>query len=192
MIGRLKITFLIIFLISIFNNRLEAQIRRSIYSDLKAHKIGDVVTILVNEQTSSANKAETRTSKQNEMGIDNKAGTGFIDFLTGFSASTSSDNQYQGSSQIVTSGQFNASISVRIFKILEDGNFLIKGARVMDVNGEKQVTELTGVVRPQDITSSNTILSSKVADVHIFHKGNGVVEQGHRPGFFTRIINWIF
>jgi len=126
------------------------------------------------------------------MSIDNSAGTGFLDFLTGFGAESETQNQFQGNAQVTSSGQFSSTMSVRIQKILEDGNYLISGTRVVDTNGETQVTELTGVVRPLDISSDNTILSSQIADIHVYHKGKGIVEQGHRPGIFTRIINWIF
>jgi flagellar L-ring protein precursor FlgH len=167
------------------------QTRRSIYSDVKAYKVGDVITIIINEATTSSNKSDTKTSKQNQMNVDNTAGTGFLNFIPGFNATSSSKNQYQGSGQVTTTGQFNSRMSARIQKVLEDGNYLISGTRVIDTNGETQVTEFTGVVRPLDVSPNNTILSSQIADIHIYYKGKGVVEQGHRPGIFTRIINWI-
>jgi len=189
---KIKIMILIMFFAAFLVSKLEGQIRRSIYSDVKAHKVGDIVTILIKEQTSSTNKSETSTSKDNQMEIDNAAGTGFLDFLPGFGATSKSNNRYQGTAQIVSSGQFSAQISARIQKVLEDGNYLIRGVRVLDTNGERQTTEITGVVRPQDITPDNTILSSMIADVQINHIGKGVIQQGNRPGLFTRIINWIF
>ena len=192
MFNRLKIIIIIVFLLSLVHYGIEGQIRRSIYSDIKAHKIGDVLTIIISERTTSLNRADARTSKQNQMSIDNTAGTGFLDFLPGFGAESETQNQYQGSGQVTSTGQFSSTMSARIQKILEDGNYLIKGARIIDTNGEKQITELTGVVRPLDISSDNTILSSQIADVQVYYKGKGVVEQGHRPGIFTRIINWIF
>ncbi len=189
---KIKIMILIMFFAAFLGSELKGQIRRSIYSDIKANKVGDIITILISEQTSSANKSETSTRKDNQMQIDNKAGTGFLDFLPGLGASSKSNNRYQGTAQIISSGQFSARISARIQKILEDGNYLIRGVRVLDINGEKLTTEITGVVRPQDITSDNTILSSMIADVQINHIGTGVIQQGNRPGFFTRIINWLF
>ena len=192
MFNRLKIIIVMVFLLSLVHYGIEGQIRRSIYSDIKAHKIGDVLTIIISERTTSLNRADARTSKQNQMSIDNTAGTGFLDFLPGFGAESETQNQYQGSGQVTSTGQFSSTMSARIQKILEDGNYLIKGARIIDTNGEKQITELTGVVRPLDISSDNTILSSQIADVQVYYKGKGVVEQGHRPGIFTRIINWIF
>jgi len=181
-----------IILLSSIHYGIEAQGMRSIYSDIKAHKIGDVITIIIDEKTTSLNKSDTRTSKQNQMSIDNTAGAGILDFIPGFNAESETENQYEGSGRVTSTGQFASTMSARIQKILEDGNYLISGTRVVDTNGEKQITELTGVVRPLDISSDNTILSSQIADIHVYHKGTGVVEQGHRPGIFTRIINWVF
>ena len=192
MFNKLKIIIIMIFLLSLVHYGIEGQIRRSIYSDIKAHKIGDLLTIIINERTTSLNRSDASTSKQNQMSIDNSAGIGILDFLTGFGAESETQNQFQGNAQVTSTGQFSSTMSVRIQKILEDGNYLISGTRVVDTNGEMQVTELTGVVRPLDISSDNTILSSQIADIHIYHKGKGIVEQGHRPGIFTRIINWIF
>ena len=192
MFYRLNIITIMIILLSLIHYRVEGQGMRSIYSDIKAYKVGDVLTIIVNEKTISSNISDARTSKRNQMNIDNTAGTGILDFIPGFGAESETQNQYQGSGQVTSTGQFTSTMSARIQKILEDGNYLISGARVVDTNGEKQITEITGVVRPRDITPGNTILSSQIADIHIYHKGKGIVEQGHRPGIFTRIINWIF
>ena len=192
MFNRLKIIITMIFLLSLFHYSIDGQIRRSIFSDIKANKVGDILTIIINEETTSLNRSDASTSKQNQMSVDNTAGAGFLDFIPGFNAESATQNQYQGSGQVRSTGQFNSTMSARIQKVLEDGNYLISGTRVIDTNGESQVTELTGVVRPLDITSDNTILSSQIADIHVYHKGKRVVEQGRRPGIFTRIFNWIF
>jgi len=192
MFNKLKIIIVMMFLLSLVHYEIAGQIRRSIYSDIKAHKIGDILTIIINEKTTSLNMADARTSKQNQMSVDNTAGAGILDFIPGFGAESETQNQYQGSGQVTSTGQFSSTMSARIQKILEDGNYLIKGTRIIDTNGEKQITELTGLVRPLDISSDNTILSSQIADVQVYYKGKGIVEQGHRPGIFTRIINWIF
>ena len=191
MINKMRVLILL-FLLTFYINNAEGQLRRSIYSDMKAYKVGDIITIVINEQTTSLNRSDTRTSKQNQLEVNSEAGTGFLDFLNPFSANTETQNQYQGTGQITSTGQFNSRMSARIQKVLEDGNYLISGTRVVDTNGEKQITEITGIVRAQDITPTNTVLSSQIADIQVYYKGSGVVNQGNRPGILTRIINWIF
>lgn len=178
--------------ICFFAHRSDGQLRRSIYSDLKANKVGDILTIVIDERTTSQNQSDTRTTKNNELSVNNNAGTGFLDFIPGFGIDSEMENQYSGSGQVTSSGVFTSQMSARISKVLEDGNYLISGTRILDVHGEKQITQITGVVRPHDITSNNTILSSQISDIHVYYKGKGIIDQGHRPGIFTRLINWIF
>ncbi|MFC1558298.1 flagellar basal body L-ring protein FlgH [candidate division KSB1 bacterium] len=179
-------------LIVFVSQRADCQLRRSIYSDLKANKVGDVLTIVIDERTTSQNQSNTQTSKQNELSINSNAGTGFLDFLPGFGIDSDMENQYSGSGQVTSSGVFTSQISARITKVLESGNYLIRGTRILDVHGEKQITEITGEIRPHDLTSNNTILSSQISDIHVYFKGKGVIDQGQRPGLFARLINWIF
>ena len=83
-------------------------------------------------------------------------------------------------------------ISARIIGITEDGNFLIRGSKEVETNGEKVTTVVSGIIRGEDISPNNTISSNLIADASIYHEGKGVVKQGNRPGIFTRLINWIF
>ena len=192
MINKKKAALYIILLVVFMSYTTMGQLRRSIYSDIKAHKVGDVITIIINEQTTSQNNSDTKTTKQNQLEIDSEAGSGFLNFLNPFSAKTETQNQYQGTGQVSSTGLFNSRMSARVEKVLEDGNYLISGTRVVDSDGEKRITEVSGIVRPMDISPSNSILSSQIANIHIYHRGSGVIEQGHRPGLFTRLINWIF
>ncbi len=184
---------LICFLLIVFvSQRADCQIRRSIYSDLKANRVGDVLTIVIDERTTSKNQSNTQTSKQNDLSVNSNAGAGFLDFIPGFGVDSKMENQYSGSGQVTSSGVFTSQMSAQIRKILENGNYLIRGTKILDIHGEKQITEITGVIRPHDLTSNNTILSSQISDIHVYYKGKGVIDQGHRPGVFARLINWIF
>ena len=103
-----------------------------------------------------------------------------------------SNNNYQGQGNTSSQEQLSSQLSAVIIQVREDGNLLVRGSREVDVNGEKRITEITGVIRPSDINENNSILSSQIAELQIFHKGKGVVEQGQRPGIVMRLINWIF
>ena len=83
-------------------------------------------------------------------------------------------------------------MSARIVEITDAGNLVIEGERTITVNGEKQISKLRGVVRPEDISGQNTVFSYRLADAVITYTGKGDVNSAQKPGFFTRIINWIF
>jgi len=163
---------------------------QSLFGDVRASKIGDVVTVVVNENAQASNIANTQTQKQNQTSMEGDFGN-FLSRLTGKIAANT-QNQYSGSGQTTSQGRFLTTISARIIGITEDGNFLIRGSKEVETNGEKVTTVVSGIIRGEDISPNNTISSNMIADASIYHEGKGVVKQGNRPGIFTRIINWIF
>jgi len=165
--------------------------KAGLMSDVRAHKVGDIVTIIISENSQASNVTNTQTNKQNTLDASADFGNSFLKGLTG-TISSKTQNQYQGSGQVSSRGAFTTQLTARIIKIDEDGNFLIRGTREVETNGEKVVTVIEGVIRPADISRDNTILSTSVSDAKIFHQSKGVTAEARRPGLFTRIINWIF
>jgi len=163
---------------------------QNLFGDVRANKIGDIVTIMINENSQASNVANTQTNKQNEMNMDADFGK-FLSRLTG-TISSNTQNNFRGSGQTSSQGRFITTVSARIIAITEDGNFLIRGSKEVETNGEKVTTVVSGIIRGEDLSPANTINSNQIADAHIYHEGKGVVKQGNRPGIFTRIINWIF
>jgi len=160
-------------------------------ADVRANKIGDIITIVINESAQASNTNNTQTNKQSQMAATADLGNSFLKNITG-TISASDQNKYTGSGQVTTEGRFQTLLTASIIAIREDGNFLIRGSREVDTNGEKVVTVVEGVIRPEDIGRDNTISSAKIADARFYHKGSGVATQAHRPGLLTRILNWIF
>jgi len=169
----------------------QAVSKGGLIADVRAKKIGDIVTILINEVARASNDNATQTNKQNQLAATADFGSSFLNNLSG-SVSSQTQNQYRGSGRVSTSGTFTMQITATIIEVKEDGGFLVRGTREVETNGEKVVTVVEGVIRPEDISRDNTINSSKIADARIFHQGTGVATQAHRPGLFTRILNWIF
>ena len=165
---------------------------RGLFSDVKANNVGDIVTIIIQERANSLNRSSTTTNKSNTVDMSAGGGNGLLKYLKPLGYSQESSNQYNGSGEVATNESFNSTLSARIVQVLEDGNFLIKASREVETSGEKQITIVQGIVRPYDITANNNIYSYQIANVSIYHQGKGVVNDAHRPGLFTRIINWIF
>lgn len=164
----------------------------SLFADFRARGVGDIVTILVNESSSATSSAATQSQKTNELAVDSQVGVGFLAFIPGLGINSSADNQYDANSRSNSQSQFTAQIPVRIERVLENGNFLVRGAREVDTDGETRTTVFEGEVRPVDISENNTVPSTRVANVKIFYQGKGVVQQGARAGILTRIINFLF
>jgi len=85
-----------------------------------------------------------------------------------------------------------ATISARVMEVLDNGNLSIEGRRQLTVNEEDQFIIITGIIRPEDITADNVIESQFIADARIVYTGKGVINDKMRPGWLTRILDWVW
>jgi flagellar L-ring protein FlgH len=115
-----------------------------------------------------------------------------LNFLPSFGANGSSKVGYDGKGGTSRAGNLVATISARVTNVLDNGTLVIEGSKVVEINDEKEIIKITGMVRPQDVQQNNVISSSSIADAQITYTGKGVVNDGHRPGFLARFLNWIF
>ena len=164
-------------------------IAQSLFSDLtpkRANRIGDILTILIAENTSASNKATVKTGKTDALELKSQ---GFIPLPP-----TKQDikNTYSGDGSVVRSQQIQARVTATVVGRKDNGDLLIEGARQIEVNGEKEVITVSGAVNPLIIPPDNTIEAFRIADLQISYKGRGVATEGSRPGFFLRFVNWLF
>ena len=166
-------------------------LHQSLFSDYKAHRVGDLVTIYIVEFSSASNSSTANTKNQNQASVST-SGSGALNFIPVFGFSAKHGNEYTGNGSVTQRGQLKAKLSARIVEVGTNGLLKIQGKKVLDVNGEKQTTVLTGWIRPEDITSDNVVYSYSIADAEISYKGKGIATSGSKPGWVTKIINWIF
>lgn len=174
-----------------------------LFQDNKARKVGDIVTVTINETASSSQSATTNTSKDTSinmqapsilglpasMGVQNFLGLG-SQFDPSVRASVANSNQ--GNGTVSRNGTLTGTISALITEILPSGNFRIEGRRSVTVNQEEQILVLRGIVRPQDINFDNTIVSTSVADASISLTGEGVVADEQRKGWLAKIFSKVW
>jgi flagellar L-ring protein precursor FlgH len=172
----------------------------SLFADRRAKRVNDVVTIVVSENSVGGNNANTDTSRDTSTNANVTSVLGFeaalLDLLRkgtpSISVGGTSANSLKGVGKTSRDGNLTATMSARVMNILENGNFLIEGRRQVTVNAEDQYLIITGIVRPDDIASDNTILSQNIADAKIVYTGKGVVDDKMRPGWLTRIVDWVW
>jgi flagellar L-ring protein precursor FlgH len=162
---------------------------QSIFSDLRptrASRVGDILTVLISENTTASNKATVKTGKTDALETKSE---GFLPI-----PATKQDfkNTYSGDGSVVRSQQIQARVTATVVGRKDNGDLLIEGARVIEVNGEKEVIIVSGAVNPLIIPPDNTIEAFRIADLQISYKGKGVATEGSRPGFFLRLMNWLF
>lgn len=177
--------------------------RNLLFEDTKARKVGDLVTVVLNETATSTQTATTDTSKSSSIDLQTEAMLGlpsnmnvknFLGMGTNFNpalkASTGKANK--GSGTTTRSGSLTGTLSATIVAIDANGNFDIEGKRSVTVNNEEQLMVLTGTVRPSDINYDNTINSSLIANAAITYSGEGVIADEQRVGWMFRIISVIW
>ncbi len=184
------------FLLIFFYGNARAETRSfhqySLYTNRTAIKLEDVVTILVVEKASATNDAKTRTKSSSEMNAGGRAGSGLLDFIPGFDIGASNQNNFDGKGETERNGDLKAKIAARVIEAYQNGNLLIQGSKLVEINDEKAVITISGIIRPEDIRPDNTIYSFNLADAHITYTGSGDINSTQRAGPLTRIFNWLF
>lgn len=166
---------------------------KTLFSDVKAYKIGDLLTILIAEATTAGNTAQTKTEKDFNFNPDVNVGNGkkgFFDFLEQFGLNK--DESFTGGGKTTRTGFFTAKLTVKVTEILDDGNLKVEGSQELLVNNEKQIIKISGVVRPVDVTKDNTVYSTYIADAKITYEGKGPLAKKQKEGFFSKLFDWLF
>ncbi len=187
----MKIKFGLIILILINLSFARELKESSLFADHKAKDLGDILTVYIMETASASNEAITSTSNSNKLSLSAQ-GSGSLDFIPEMGMSGGNSNSYAGSGKTARKGTLKATLQVYVKEVLPNGNLLIEGDKVVEVNDEKQITSLSGIVREEDIRANNTIYSNLIANLQITYSGKGVVKEAEEPGIFTRFFNWLF
>ncbi|MBA4396430.1 MAG: hypothetical protein C0394_03485 [Syntrophus sp. (in: bacteria)] len=172
--------------------------RNSLFADNKARYVNDIVTIVVDESSSGQNKASTNTSKDTKtsagvnalLGIDTSILKANPNMGGQIAVGGTSTNALKGTGDTSRGGTLQARVAARVVAVMDNGLLMIEGRRQLTLNEENQYIVLTGMIRPDDITADNLILSSLIADARIVYTGTGVIHDKQRPGWLTRIVDW--
>ncbi len=164
----------------------------SLYSDKKAKRVEDVVTVIVVESARASNDTKTQTDEKQNTAVQVSAGTGPLNFIPGMGAGMGTDNAYDGRGKTSRVGEVKATVSARVVKVYDNGNLLIEGNKEVEVNNETEILKVSGIVRSEDISSDNTIFSYKIADARIQYSGDGTNSSASKPGWLSRFFHWIF
>ncbi len=164
----------------------------SLFTDIKAHNMGDILTVLIYEASNASTQSETKTEKSGSFSTSGGPGIGSLDFIPLFGASGSNSNSFDGKGENVRNQSLRAKMSVTVVDVRNNGDLVIKGSRTIGVSKDKETLTLTGVVRQRDISPENTVDSYQIADAEISYTGKGATNTSSRPGIVMRFLNWLF
>ena len=160
-----------------------------LFDDHHAKNVGDSITIVVVESVKSSHKTDNSIGNKSNVSVG--PGTGYAGFI---SAKTSIPNEsaFNASGKQSSEGKFTTEVTVRVKEIKPNGELFIQGDKITNLNGEKQIIEISGIVRPENIRDGNRVYSSYLADSRITYKQEGEFHNAVEPGFITKIFNTIF
>jgi flagellar L-ring protein precursor FlgH len=163
----------------------------SLFSDIRAHSVGDVLTITIAETTSAQSSANTKTSQDDN--VSTFGGTGLIQrFFRDLSLTAVNSRSGNGAGQTTRSGSLTTTLSVTVKEVLPNNTLRIEGSRMVGINRETQRVTFIGIVRPEDINSDNTVPSNLIAGVEVHYDGKGIVSDQQKPGVLARIFRFLF
>jgi flagellar L-ring protein precursor FlgH len=162
----------------------------SLFSDVRAMEIGDIVSVVLVESTSAAKTADTELDKSSDVSITDPLVFGapvtINDGRYNLGSSLNSSSAFEGEASSNQSNSLTGSIAVQVSRVLPNGNLMIQGEKWIKINQGDEYIRLKGVIRPEDVSPTNTIPSTLVAEARISYGGTGPLNESNTPGWLTR------
>jgi flagellar L-ring protein precursor FlgH len=159
-----------------------------VYSDHKAHDIGDILTIVISERTTVTNDKSYTNEKSGSQDLG--GGIGVFDFIK--AASISGSDSFEATGNASSTNRVTGNITVTVVDREPNGNLKVEGKQSIWQNKDEHKITFTGVVRADDVTAANTVPSTKVANATVHFDGKGPLNAKQRQGIITQIFNFLF
>jgi flagellar L-ring protein precursor FlgH len=158
-------------------------------ADPSARRVNDLLTIRVIESLSATGSADSDVAKASNANVSfpSPLSKAFEKFLP-----TSTDTKFKGAGTTTRTTELTATLTARVVEVLPNGNLVVEGVREVDINGDRSVVVLSGVVRPADVLPGNVVPSTSVGQLRIRSLSQGLIHDSLAPGWLVRIINKVF
>jgi flagellar L-ring protein precursor FlgH len=161
---------------------------RSLVGDRRAARCGDIITILVVEKSAASHQAAHQTDKKLSAG--GGPGGGVLGFFPELSVTADRSTSGSGSSMQTTT--LVDRISGVVTAVTPQGNLQIQAVRHVKINKDELTLTVTGLVRGDDVSPDNIVLSTQVADCHLEWSGRGAIPEKQRPGLLSSVLSWLW
>jgi flagellar L-ring protein precursor FlgH len=173
-----------------------------LFTDQIAQKVGDSLTIVINEESKIENQTNRTMDKKSDYTLNTIGKVGFPTFISKNPAvqnvnapvanlAVAAENKFDGKAEFDSSHKVTDLVTVTVQDVLPNGNLVVVGQREREFEGDKQIVQVSGIVRPIDILYTNTISSDKVANFHVVYKAAGRETHFTRPNWFASFLNAI-
>ncbi len=160
-----------------------------LFSDVKAKRIGDIITVVLNERTASSKTSNVDVSKESKVGISsNDSGTGG-GLNLGIGVNLTGEREFKGEAEADQSNRLNGNISVTVVEVFPNGTLSIRGEKWITLNRGDEYIRISGLVRPEDVSPGNTVNSMKIANARITYSGKGEMADSQKMGWLSQFFN---
>jgi flagellar L-ring protein precursor FlgH len=173
-----------------------------LFEDVKARRIGDVLTVVLQEKTSASKSAKTSADKNQETTVANPTFFGASPQFNlpglipldsnrdnNLQQNLSAERAFEGEADSSQSNSLTGEITVTIADVLPNGNLVVRGEKWLTLNQGEEFIQISGLVRPQDVGTNNRILSTQIGDARITYSGKGALAESNRMGWLARFFN---
>lgn len=161
-----------------------------IFEDIKATRIGDLLTVVLSEETNASKSSSLEADKSTTIDLPNPTIFGKSDYTIDgrevLSSSATASRDVEGEGELTQENSLTGNITVTVTEKLSNGYLVIKGEKLLTLNEGSEVVRIDGLVRPTDIDSNNRIESEKIANARITYKGSGVVSDSSKAGWLAK------
>ncbi len=163
-----------------------------LYSDRKAMRLGDIITVVLEERTTSSKSSNIDISKENDISNPVTGGIlGLTPTHNGVAMSTDiqAEREFKGEAEADQSNRLQGNISVTVVDVFPNGTLAIRGEKWITLNRGDEYIRISGLIRPDDVTPENTVLSTKIANARITYSGEGDIANSQRMGWLSNFFN---
>ena len=162
----------------------------NMFADARPYRVGDILTVVLEERMQASKSAQTSTGKSQEVGITPPNVLGLTGPLVDrLNAQMAGERDFAGDGESSQQNTLNGQITVTVSRVLSNGNLVIRGQKWIGINQGSEFIKLAGMVRPQDIAPDNTVMSTRVANAKIAYGGEGVINESNNMGWLARFFN---
>ncbi|MFP4273071.1 MAG: flagellar basal body L-ring protein FlgH [Halothiobacillaceae bacterium] len=172
----------------------QAGMMDNMVADARPYRVGDILTVMLTERMQASKSASTSTGKTQETDITAPdvfgLNTPYWEPLRNrFNASLGGERSFDGSGNASQENSLDGQITVTVARVLPNGNLIVRGEKFLGINQGTEFVRVSGIVRPQDIGSDNTIDSTRIADARISYGGQGIINDANNMGWLARFFN---
>ena len=165
-----------------------------LFEDNKAFRIGDVLSVTLLESTNASKSAETSTEKDDEADISasaifGRAGGPVVNGNLALSNNFDAEREFSGKGDSAQSNSLQGEIAVTVVDVLPSGNLVVRGEKIIGINQGSEFIRISGLVRPQDVSTDNIVVSTKLANSRIFYGGGGAIAESNTRGWLSRFFD---